>query len=116
MKRNIAIVSLLAVCLLVAPIAVQSLHAAATAGSWSGWITDEACGAKGASADHKACAEKCAGRGGKLLLYNSADKKLYKLDKQDLAKEHIGHEVTVTGKVDGDAISVDSITMMTKKS
>jgi hypothetical protein len=79
------------------------------AGSWAGWVTDEQCGAKGANAAHKAGAEKCLEKGGKLVLYNSGDKKLYKLDKQDLARRHLGHEVMVRGSVAGDSIQVDSI-------
>ena len=85
--------------------------AGGTPGRWNGWITDENCGAKGANAAHRACAEKCLERGSKLVLYNLADRRLYKLDKQELAKEHIGHEVIVTGTCDGDKIAVDSITM-----
>jgi hypothetical protein len=108
MKKTTAFLACLALAsLLVAPVAAS---AAGTAGSWSGWITDEACGAKGANAAHKACAEKCLEKkGSKLVLFNNADKKLYKLDKQDVAKAHIGHEVTVTGTVDGDKIAVESI-------
>jgi Protein of unknown function (DUF5818) len=107
MKRTIALLACVALAsLLVAPVAAS---AAGTAGSWNGWITDEACGAKGANAAHKACAEKCLEKGSKLVLYNNADKKLYKLDKQDVAKEHIGHEVTVKGTVDGNSIAVESI-------
>jgi hypothetical protein len=108
MKRSSAVLACLAVlCLLALPLAAS----AGTAGdSWTGWITDEACGAKGHSIDHKNCAIACAAKGSKLELYNSADKKLYQLDKQDLAKQHAGEEVTVKGKVDGDKIAVDSIT------
>jgi len=107
MKRTIALMAFLAVLsLVVAPVAAT---AAGTAGSWNGWITDEACGAKGANAAHKACAEKCLEKGGKLVLYNTGDKKLYKLDKQDVAKQHLGHEVTVKGTADGDNIAVESI-------
>jgi tRNA isopentenyl-2-thiomethyl-A-37 hydroxylase MiaE len=83
----------------------------AHAGSWTGWITDEHCGAKGASADHAACTKKCADGGAKLVFYNSADQKLYGLDNQKLAKEHIGHEVVVNGDVDGTTIKVASIEM-----
>jgi hypothetical protein len=36
---------------------------------------------------------------------------IYGLDKQDLAKEHIGHEVTVTGTAVGYKIAVESIEM-----
>jgi hypothetical protein len=85
------------------------LASAGTKGTWTGWVTDEHCGAKGASADHKACAEKCLTQGGKLVFYNTGDKKIYSLDKQDVAKENIGHEVQVTGEVDGKAIKVESI-------
>ena len=107
MKRSMALLACLAVLsLVVAPVAAT---AAGTAGSWKGWITDEACGAKGANAAHKACAEKCLEKGSKLVLYNSGDKKLYKIDNQELAKQHIGHEVTVKGTADGDKIAVESI-------
>jgi len=89
---------------------VASLAGAAGAkGTWTGWVTDEHCGAKGASADHKDCAEKCLKNGGKLVFYNVEDKKIYSLDNQDLAKQHIGHEVKVTGEAEGKSIKVASI-------
>ena len=84
-------------------------------GSWTGWITDEHCGAKGAKADHKACALKCVADGAKLVFYNSEDKKIYQIDNQDLAKEHIGHEVKVKGEADGESIKVASIDMAKTK-
>ena len=84
-------------------------HSRGAAGSWSGWITDDSSGAKGANAALKDCAVNCAEKGGSLVLYNTADKKLYKLDKQDLARQHLGHEVTVKGTAAGDKIVVDSI-------
>jgi hypothetical protein len=80
------------------------------AASWTGWITDEHCGAKGNNAGHKSCALKCAKEhGAALVFYNNADQKIYKLDKQDVAKEHVGGEVTVTGEAEGDSIKVASI-------
>ncbi len=85
------------------------LCSAGTKGTWTGWITDDSCGAKGANAEHASCAHKCLDNGGKLVFYNSADKNIYSLDNQDLAKEHIGHEVSVTGEADGKAIKVESI-------
>lgn len=81
----------------------------AAAGSWTGWVTDEHCGANGAKAAHASCAKKCAKDGAKLVFYNTADEKLYKLDNQKLAEEHVGHEVVVNGSVDGDTIKVESI-------
>src|SRR5205809_1844020 len=80
------------------------------AASWTGWITDEHCGAKGNNAEHKSCALKCAkDHNAALVFYNNADKKIYKLDKQDVAKAHVGAEVVVTGEADGDNIKVASI-------
>jgi uncharacterized protein DUF5818 len=107
MKRALAVlITVFALAMLALPLAT----ARADAGSWNGWITDSHCGAKGASAKHtKACAEKCVKEGGKLVFYNSADKKTYQIDKQDEAMNHIGHMVTVTGEATGDSIKVDSI-------
>jgi len=103
-KPQFVLLVLLALVMALAPYA-----SAGTKGSWNGWITDDHCGAKGAKAGHEACAEKCLSKGSKLVLYNTADKKLYSLDNQDMAKAHLGHEVTVTGEVDGSAIKVESI-------
>jgi hypothetical protein len=81
-------------------------------GTWSGFITDDMCAAKGAKAEHAACATKCVKEhGAKYALYNAEDKKVYILDPQDKAAEHAGHEVTVAGKVDGNTIHITSITM-----
>ena len=102
MKRLSAIVlSTLALSLAAVPMC--------SAADWTGWVTDASCGAHGAKAEHKACAEKCLAKGDKLVFYNEADKQIYKLDKQDLAKANIGYEVKVTGTAKGDAIAVDSI-------
>jgi Protein of unknown function (DUF5818) len=98
MKR---LVIVLALVLIAAP----AMYAA----SWTGWISDEHCAAKGAKAEHKGCALKCAERGAKLVFLNGADEKVYALDNQALAKEHLGHEVTVSGEANGDSIKVTSI-------
>jgi hypothetical protein len=103
-KTHIVLLVLLALVMALAPYA-----SAGTKGSWNGWITDDHCGAKGAKAGHEACAEKCMSKGAKLVLYNTTDQKLYSLDNQDLAKANLGHEVTVTGELDGTAIKVESI-------
>lgn len=79
------------------------------AASWTGWITDETCGAKNANADGKACALKCAKAGAKLVLYVDADKKLVGLDNQDEAMKHVGVPVTVTGTLENGTIKVQKI-------
>ncbi len=82
-------------------------------GSWTGWITDTKCGAKGDNANHTACAKKCVNTDGeKYALYNPADKKVYVLDPQDKVAAHAGHHVTVKGSIEGDTIKVSSIEMV----
>ncbi|MGE5209387.1 MAG: hypothetical protein ACM3KL_08670 [Alphaproteobacteria bacterium] len=83
--------------------------ALALADEWKGWITDEHCGAKGANAGHAPCAKKCLLEGSKLVFYNTGDEKIYNLDNQDLALQNLGHEVTVKGELEGNAVKVASI-------
>ncbi|HWN42300.1 MAG TPA: hypothetical protein VNW71_08760 [Thermoanaerobaculia bacterium] len=101
-----ALIAVAAIALLIPAFAAAHDHAAA---SWTGWVTDDHCAAKGANADHASCAKKCLDNGGKLVFYNSADEKIYTLDNQKLAEEHIGHQVVVKGTAEGSAIKVESI-------
>ena len=101
-----------AALLLVAGIASTGQKETTKSGTWSGTITDNMCGARGAKADHAACATKCVKEhGAKYALYSPQDKKVYILDPQDRASDHVGHEVTVAGNLDGDTIHLTSITM-----
>ncbi len=79
------------------------------AGSWTGWITDTKCGAKGDNEKHAGCAKKCADGGAKYALYNPADKKVYNLNPQDKLAALAGRHVTVKGSVEGDTITVTSV-------
>jgi hypothetical protein len=81
----------------------------APAAEWKGWIVDAKCAAKGANAGHAACAEKCA-KGGAALVFVT-DGRVLKVAQQDKVQGHAGHEVTITGKLDGDTVSVDSVKM-----
>lgn len=105
MRKTIAIVFAFALVVALTPLTAQA------GDSWTGWITDEGCGAKGANAEHKACARKCHKDGKALVFYNNADEELYKLSDQELAADHLGHEVTVHGELEGDTITVASIEM-----
>ncbi len=73
--------------------------AANAATTWQGWISDSLCGAKGASASHKACAITCVTKkGAKYVFVNSADKSVLPITNQAAVKESdLGHEVKVTG-------------------
>jgi hypothetical protein len=90
--------------------AIGSLSA--FAGEWSGVITDSKCKHTDATADHIACAQKCV-KGGSDAVFITSDDKTLKIDKasMDRVTPHIGHKVTVTGKVDGDTITIDSVKM-----
>jgi len=88
--------------------------ALAAGNSWTGWISDSQCGAKGAN-DKEGTAEctvKCVKEhGAKYVFVNDADKKVYVVDAQDKVAAHAGHHVTVTGTVDGDTLKLASIDM-----
>jgi len=64
----------------------------------TGYITDEWCGANNANAKGADCARDCAKKGSELAIF--ADGKLYRLSNKNLALEHLGYRVVVTGTLD----------------
>ena len=78
--------------------------AMAADGTWTGYISDDHCGAKGMSEIHAECATKC-------VKENDADKKVYAIDAQDKVAAHAGHHVTVKGSVEGDTLKLSGIDM-----
>ena len=94
--------------------ALLSLFAAsAFAASWTGVISDAGCGAKHADASEASikCVQRCVGRTGAAVLV--VGDKVVKISdsSKDKIKEHLGHKVTISGKMEGEAISVDSVEM-----
>jgi hypothetical protein len=67
--------------------------------SWSGWISDSKCGAKGANADHQACAKKCIASGEKPVFVADSDQKVLPIDNPDAVKSDIGQHVKVSGSL-----------------
>src|SRR6516165_10817587 len=65
--------------------------------SWSGWISDSKCGAKGANASHEACAKKCIAAGEKPVLVTDKDQKVVAIDNPDAVSGQIGEHVQVSG-------------------
>jgi hypothetical protein len=109
MKKAIGMFGLLAV--LFATLSLATIADSKTM-SWTGWISDDHCGAKGMSADHKACATTCIKNGSKYVFVNSADKKVLAIKNQDAVKgeANLGQEVKLTGHVNDDgSLQVDSI-------
>lgn len=84
----------------------------AKAPGMTGWISDAKCAAKGGDPSHADCAKRCAERGEKLVFVSDQDKKILTVDNQDVLKDHVGHHVLVTGKVDSGSLHVDTISML----
>lgn len=103
-----------------AAVMAATLFAAALAmaagGTWTGYISDSDCGAKGASNNARECTIKCVKEGAKYVFVNDADKKVYVVDAQDKVAEHAGHHVTVKGTVEGGTLKLESIEMAPAKS
>ena len=80
-------------------------------GSWTGWISDDMCGAKNAEGSAE-CVSKCVKEhGAKYVFVNDGDKKVYTIDAQDKVAPHAGHHVVVKGTVDGSALKLTGIEM-----
>lgn len=88
-------------------LAVASSSSSGKAGSWTGWISDEKCGAK----VDAACAKKCIDAGQKAVFVNDKDKTVYPIANQDAVKGHAGHHVTIKGSMDKNTLTVSSVTM-----
>jgi hypothetical protein len=102
--------------LLVVSLASFAYAADAVEGSWTGYVTDTDCGAKGAKAEHAACAAKCVkDHGAKYALYTAADKQVWVLSNQEEAGKMAGKEVTVTGKADKEKMTIEVASMEAAK-
>jgi hypothetical protein len=79
--------------------------------SMTGFVADSTCAAKGkgGAEAHADCAAKCI-KGGAAPVLVVGDK-VYKVSNPDKLTAHAGHKVTVEGKVDGDSVTVDKVSM-----
>jgi hypothetical protein len=108
-------------CALAAAIVLAAPMRAA-AETVKGTISDSMCAAKhsadkhaGKAEDHRKCVEKCTSGNGKFVLVTEG--KVLQIANQDFKelKAHAAHEVTVTGDVKGDSITVAKIEMPAAK-
>jgi hypothetical protein len=83
----------------------------AMAADVTGYVVDKNCASKKEMLGDEACAKRCIGRGAPAVLATE-DGKIYTISNQDKVKDVAGKKVTVTGKVDGDSITVDSVKAM----
>ena len=110
MKRAISMCSLLVVLLATISLATVADNKTMT---WTGWISDSHCGAKGMSADHAACAKTCVTKNGSSWVFvNGADSKVIAIKNQDAvnADKNLGQQVKLTGHLNDDgSVQVDKI-------
>jgi hypothetical protein len=83
----------------------------AMAADVTGYVVDKNCASKKEMLGDEACAKRCIGRGAPAVLATE-DGKIYTISNQDKVKDVAGKKVTVTGKVEGDSITVDSVKAM----
>ncbi len=87
------------------------LAGGAFAATMSGTISDAACGAKhaGAAAADVSCVERCIKRGEAPVFVSEG--KVYKIsaDSKDKVTSHLGQKVTVNGSVEGDTVTIASV-------
>jgi len=104
---------LLLLCLAVSLLLFMvGLAVAADSSTVNGIVSDSQCGAKGASANHAACMNKCLGKGAKAVIVTDTDQKVLTVDNPDTLKGHEGHHVAATGTVTGDSIHINSVKML----
>ena len=79
----------------------------------TGYVTDAKCAkADKAGEGHAACAKKCIEGGEKAVLVTDTDKKVLNIENADAVKGHEGEHVTITGKVTGDTVHVDKVSVV----
>jgi hypothetical protein len=80
----------------------------AMAADVTGYIVDKNCAGKKEMLGDEACAKRCMGRGAPAVLATE-DGKIYTISNQDKVKDFAGKKVTVSGKVEGESITVDTV-------
>jgi len=104
-----------AAVLLTAPLKLPARSGMAN--TFRGEVTDTFCAKNGSHTemmskmtsmgrDRETCAKECAKIGAKYVLYDEAQKRVYKLDDQAKAEAFAGKQVRVSGTLEGDAIRV----------
>ena len=97
MKR---ILALMAIMMLVSSVCM--------AGEYTGYLSDKKCA--NAKAAHAGCAKNCVNGGQPIVLVEEGEGgKVNDIHNQDAVKDKVGEKVTVTGKLSGSSLHVDSV-------
>jgi hypothetical protein len=78
---------------------------AAEKGTWTGYISDAHCGAKGAG--HEECAKKCV-KDGYAPVFVVGDK-VYTITDPKKVSKFIGEKVTITGTITDDKVDIEKV-------
>lgn len=76
-------------------------------GKWTGFISDDDCGAKSDNKGHAACAKKCV-KGGAKPVFVVGDK-VYAISNAKKVETFIGDEVTITGTITNGILEIDTV-------
>jgi len=86
----------------------MGLAASGMAAELKGFVEDTKCSTNPAMKDNAECAQKCI-KGGSPAVLVTADGKIYKIANQDKILASAGLNVTVTGSVKGDTLTIDTV-------
>jgi hypothetical protein len=86
----------------------MGLAAGAMAAEFKGFVEDTKCSTMPAMKGDADCAQKCI-KGGSPAVLVTPDGKIYKISNQDKIVASAGLNVTVTGKLAGDTLTIDSV-------
>ena len=89
--------------------ALSLFSLSAFAEEFSAYISVAKCGAKHATDMNAKCVQSCV-KGGAAPVAIVGDK-VYKVSDPSKVMDHLGHKVTITGKLDGDTLNVESVKM-----
>lgn len=80
----------------------------AMAADWTGYVVDKNCASKKAMWSNEACAQSCIKKGA-AAVFVTEDGKIYQVSNQDKVVDMAGKKVSISGKMAGDTITVDSV-------
>src|SRR6202161_3503838 len=86
----------------------MGLAASGMAAEFKGFVEDTKCSTNPEMKGDAACAQKCIKGGSPAVLVTPAGK-IYKIDNQDKIVASAGMDVTVTGKLKGDTLTIDTV-------
>jgi len=109
MAKHIVICTLMAVSFV--RFAFPRQNVMADSESWSGVVINGGCTPDEAFAEAAKCTEKLPGA--KLVLYDDTTRQIFDLSPQSKVLGHLGDSVTIRGTLEGNAINVSSLELLT---